>query len=217
MDNVYSAIEKDEIIRDAFSNLASKGISSKWANSHHPFTKLREESLSLMKDSAFWKDLEDYLKNQKIATHAVRMFFTQISMSARTNWHDAPDWIGPVTARGWFLGRWIPTFLIIDGPIGRFVCKGGIPLFENLKDQYSTYPLLASAQDFLNNNFFTDFRNGFAHWTFDGEVVGHESYLVSYSWETGKVTAKLHQKEVDAFHIIASVLIEVLDEVIISR
>ncbi len=217
MDKVYSATEKDEILRDAFNNLTSKGISSKWANSHHPFTELREESLSLMKDSAFCKDLEDYLKNQKIVAHAVQMFFTQIAMSARANWHDVPDEIRPITARGWFLGRWIPTFLIIDGPIGRFVCKGGSPLFEKLKVQYGIYPLLASARDFLNNKLFTDLRNGFAHWAFDWEVVGSESYVASYNWETGNITAKLHQKEADAFHIIAFALIEVLDEVIISR
>ncbi len=217
MDKIYSATEKDKILRDAFNVLASKGISSKWSASLHPFIELREESLSLMKDPVFCTDLEEYLKNQKIIAHAVKMFFTQIAMSARANWRDVPEEIRSVTARGWFLGRWPPTFLIIDGPIGRFVCKGGSPLFEKLKVQYSTYSLLSSARDFLNIKLFTDLLNGFAHWAFDWEVVGHESYVVSYNWETGNITANLHQKEADAFHIIAFALIEILNETMISQ
>ena len=108
-------------------------------------------------------------------------------------------------------------FLNIDGPIGRFICKGGSPLFEILKSQYQTYPLLASARDFLNNSLFMKLRHGFAHWAFDWEVVGSESYVVSYDWETDILTAKVHQEEADAFHIVAFALIEIIDEVIISR
>ena len=138
-------------------------------------------------------------------------------MSARAQWHDVPDGIRPITARGWFLGRWIPTFLIIDGPIGRFICKGESPLYLQLKSHYQLYPLLASARDFLNNDLFRRLRNGFGHWAFDWEVAGTESYVVAYNWENGQPTAKLHQKEADAFHIIAFALIEILDEVIISQ
>lgn len=217
MDKIYSSTEKDEILRNAFNKLASKGISSKWATSPQPYTLLREESILLIGDSAFCKDLEGFLISHKILTYALKMFFTQIAMSARAKWYDVPEEIRSITARGWFLGRWMPTFLIIDGPIGRFMCKRGSPLFEKLKIQYSIYPFLASARDFLNNKLFIELRNGFAHWAFDWEVIGNESYVVSYDWETGNATAKLHQEEADAFHIIAFALIEILDEIIISR
>jgi hypothetical protein len=89
-------------------------------------------------------------------------------------------------------------------------------LFEKLKIQHGTYPLLASARDFLNNKLFTDLRNGFAHWAFDWDAIEGDSYVVSYNWETGSITAKLHQEEADAFHIIAYALIEILDEVVIA-
>jgi hypothetical protein len=217
MDKIYSASEKDKILREAFDKLSPKGISSKWSTSHLPFTELRKESVSLMKDAAFCKDLDEYLNCHRVITRAVKMFFTQIAMSARADWYDVPEEIRTITARGWFLGRWIPTFLIIDGPIGRFFCKGGSPLFEKLKIQYAAYPFLASARDLFNNKLFTDLRNGFAHWAFDWEVVGDESYVVSYNWENGNVTAKLHQEEADAFHIIAFALIEIVDEIVLSH
>ncbi len=217
MNKTYSPTEKDKILRNAFSKLEAKGISSKWSNSSYPFTDLYEECLLLMDDHSFRKELDDYLENHKIIAHATEMFFTQISMSARADWRDVPEEIRTITARGWFLGRWLPTFLIIDGPIGRFICKGGSPLFDILKNQYNKYSFLASARDLLNNKLFTQLRNGFAHWSFAWETNGAESHVVAYDWNTGAPIAKLHQQEADAFHIIAFAIIEIVDEIIISQ
>jgi len=69
----------------------------------------------------------------------------------------------------------------------------------------------------LNNRLFRRLRNGFGHWSFDWEVVGTKSYVVAYDWENGTQTARLHQEEADAFHIIAFVLIEILDDVVIRQ
>lgn len=217
MSKSYTASEKDAILRRAFSKLAAQGVTSKWSTTSHPFTELRDECKLLMTDSTFVGDVQTYLQSHTIIHRALEMFFTQISMSARAQWHNVPEKIRPITARGWFLGRWIPTFLIIDGPIGRFICKGESPLCSLLKSQYHRYPLLASARDFLNNDLFRRLRNGFGHWAFDWEVVGTESYVVAYDWKSGLPTAKLHQEEADAFHIVAFALIEVLDDVIISQ
>ena len=217
MNKNFPSTYKDEILRDAFNKLASRGVSSKWAKSSHPYTELREECVLLMNDSSFRKDLENYLASHQIIARAIEMFFNNIGVSARNNWDEGvPEKFKPFVARGWFLGRWLPTFLIIDGPIGRFICKGGSPLFEKLKSQYQTYPLLASARDFLNNDLFTKLRNGFAHWAFDWVVVGNESYIV-YDWQTDALTAKLHQEEADAFYVIAVQLILIVFEVIIVR
>ena len=156
--------------------------------------------------------------SHQVIARAIEMFFNHVGVSARNNWdEDVPEEFLPFAARGWFLGRWLPTFLIIDGPIGRFICKGGSPLFEKLKNQYQTYPLLASARDFLNNDLFMKLRHGFAHWAFDWVVVGNESYVVSYDWETDILTAKLHQEEADAFYIIAVQLILIVFQVIILQ
>ena len=60
-------------------------------------------------------------------------------------------------------------------------------------------------------------RNGFAHWGFDWEVVGSDSYIVIYNWEQDLPIVKIHLQEADAFHIAAFALIEILDEVIVSQ
>jgi hypothetical protein len=214
---LYTTTEKDTILREAFERLANLGISAKWAKSTKPYTELREECGRLMKDADFVKDLEAYLQTHIVLSRASEMFATYIAMAARAKWYEVPGDIRPITARGWFLGRWIPTFLIIDGPIGRFLCKGSSPLYLILKDEYRRYPLLASARDFLSNDLFRRLRNGFGHWSFDWEVVGTESYFVTYDWKTGARTAKLHQEEADAFHIITYGLIEILDDMLISQ
>lgn len=41
--------------------------------------------------------------------------------------------------------------------------------------------------------------------------------MIAYDWERDLPTAKLHQSEADAFHIIAFALVEVLDNVFISQ
>jgi hypothetical protein len=211
---LHSASEKDAILRNAFENLRSRGISSDWANSNQPHSALRQECQRLMEDQRFVNELAGYLRSRTIVRRSIEMFFTQIAMSARANWRDAPPSMRPVVARGWFLGRWLPTFLIIDGPIGRFVCHRASPLHSYLD---SKYPLLLAARAFIGERLFLQVRNGFAHWGFDWEVVGPDSYIVIYNWEQDLPIVKLHQREADAFHIAAFALVEILDEIVISQ
>jgi hypothetical protein len=167
-----------------------------------------------MADPVFAVELRRYLQTHSIVPRAVQMFFTLISLAARARWQDVPEDIRPITARGWFLGRWLPTFLILDGPIGRFLCSDASPLNSQVGPNH---PFLTASREFLNDRLFRLLRNGFTHWGFDWEVVGGESYVVAYDWERDLPTAKLHQEEADAFHIAAFALIEILDGVFISK
>jgi len=137
------------------------------------------------------------------------MLFTCISMAARARWQDVPDEMKAITARGWFLGRWIPTFLIIDGPIGRFMTGEDSPLKIHFGVET---PVLTAAKEFLIERTFKLLRNGFAHWGFDWEVVANESFVVAYDWERDLPIAKLHQSEADAYHIVAFAIVEVLHD-----
>ena len=169
-----------------------------------------------MSDSVRFQEIKSYLQARTVIRRAIEMFFTYISMSARAKWDDAPPAIQPIVARGWFLGRWLPTFLIIDGPIGRLISSHNnkTPL-ANLS--VADFPIITASRDFLNEKVFITLRNGFAHWGFDWEVVGKESYVVAYNWENDLQIGKLHQSEADAFHIIAYALIEILhDEMIVK-
>jgi hypothetical protein len=209
----YSTLEKDVILRDAFAKLKARGVSSAWAAHAQPFTALSAECGRLMDVEQFRSALRDYVRVHTTLPRAVQMLFTCISMAARAKWQDVPDHIKPVTARGWFLGRWLPTFLIIDGPIGRFLGADDSPF----RSQYGPgWPIVTAARDFLAEKTFRLVQNGFAHWGFDWEVVGENSYVVAYDWERDLPIARLHQSEADAYHIVAFSLVEVLNDAVLS-
>src|SRR5437762_3513491 len=210
----YSANEKDAILINAFKCLQSRGIASAWTCSSQPFTDMQSECVRLMKDAGFRTNLAAYLRAHTTLPRAIQMFFTSISMAARAKWDEAPEHIRGVVARGWFLGRWIPTFLIIDGPIGRFMVGDDSPLKRQYGEQF---PVLTAAKDFLADRTFKLLRNGFAHWGFDWEVVGAESYVIAYDWERDLPTAKLHQTETDAYHIAAFSLVEVIEKSLLTH
>ena len=209
----WSEQDKDKFLLKAFRDLEPRGFKSEWAKSALPFTELRGECESLMRNESFAKSIDEYLRLRSILRRSVDMFFTYIAMSARANWKDVPDAIRPITARGWFLGRWLPTFLVIDGPIGRFLNSQDSPLSHPLP---IVSPILDSAREFLRNKEFYTLRNAFAHWGFDWETVGNESYIVAYNWEKDLPIMKLHQKEADAYHIITFAIIEILHSTMIN-
>ena len=214
MEKRHSSDEKDTMLRDAFARLSGRVPQSQWAASPAPYSQLKAECLTLFSQPGFDVRLRSYLANHATVRRAFEMFFTFISMSARAKWQDAPEHIRGIVARGWFLGRWIPTFLVIDRPVGRFVLNDDSPLAVPIKA--GAAPLLASVRQFLNDRTFYLLRNGFAHWAFHWDVVGPDQYVVAYDWERDLPTAKLHLEEADAYHILAYGVIEVLDDVFIS-
>jgi len=123
---------------------------SPWATSAAPFSQLREECRGLLADEGFGDALRGYLGNHAAVRRAFEMFFTFIAMAASAKWQDAPEQFRGVAARGWFLGRWIPTFLI--GPVGRFVLSEDSPLATPLAS--GSRPLLQSARRFSTTGYF---------------------------------------------------------------
>ncbi|MBI4212731.1 MAG: hypothetical protein HY534_00295 [Chloroflexi bacterium] len=124
----YSPLQKDIVLRNAFGQLKPRGIDSAWSTSPQPFTDLYGECRRLMADATFIRSLSIYLRTHTTLPRAVEMLFTCMAMAAGARWDDAPEEMKGVRARGWFLGRWIPTFLIVDGPIGRFMTGDDSPL-----------------------------------------------------------------------------------------
>lgn len=202
------------MLRKAFSRLSARVAPSSWTTSPAPYSQLRDECFGLLVDNGLGTSLRRYLANHAAVRRAFEMFFTFIAMAARAKWQDAPEHSRGIAARGWFLSRWIPTFLIIDGPVGRFILSKDSPLAGVLES--GSTPLLASVRSFLDDRTFRLLRNGFAHWAFDWDVVGPDSYVVAYDWERDLPTAKLHLEEADAFHIVAFAVIEVFNEAFIS-
>lgn len=206
--------DKDAILRKALDRLATRVPTSTWRDAANPHEALRAECLILASDEAFKRDLNKYLGERTILRRAIKSFFTHISMAARADWREAPEEHRAVVARGWFLGRWLPTFLVIDGPIGRFFLNESSPFVARLGP---SYPVLRAARDLLAEKSFRSLRNGFAHWCFDWEVVGRDSFVVAYDWDRDLPTAKLHLEEADAFHICAFAFVEAVDDILISE
>lgn len=214
MPGTHSPEEKDRILTEAFGRLKARGIGSAWASNSKPYSALFEESARLVASASFRDQLGTYLRIHTVLRRSVLMLFTSVSMAASAQWQQTPADIRAVAARGWFLGRWIPTFLIVDGPIGRFFCGSDSPLSSFYGE---AYPVVTAARDFLNDRLFRLLRNSFAHWAFDWEVVGGQSYVIAYDDERDLPTAKMHQLECDAYHIIAFAIVEVLNDVFIHE
>lgn len=209
-----SFAEKNDSLRKALQRLSPRFPGSAWALSDEPFTALRSECVLLASSPHFMELLKAYLRSRTVLKRSIESFFTIIAMAARAKWDDAPAEHRGIVARGWFLGRWLPTFLVIDGPIGRFFLSESSPLTTHLGPGY---PVLSAAVDMMGDRTFRALRNAFAHWGFDWETVGRDSYIVAYDWERDLPTAKLHLEEADAFHLCAYALIEAVDDVLISE
>ncbi len=206
--------DKDQLLREAFGELNSRGISSAWTQCPRPYTDLRGELVRLAGEPEFAKALRSYLRTHTGLIRALTMLFTYIATSATARWQEEPAATRGIAARGWFLGRWVPTFLILDGPIGRFLNADDSPVQPWVgKD----YPLFTAAREFLAQRLFRLLRNGFAHWAFDWDVIEGESYIVAYDWERDLPTAKMHQSECDAYHIAAFALVELINDVLLSQ
>jgi hypothetical protein len=119
MNAKHSFLEKDILLRKALGQLGAKGIGASWRGSVQPFTQLHGDCSRLAGDDWFHKSLVAYLRTHTTLPRAVQMLFTSMAMAASAKWQEVPEPGRGVAARGWFLGRWISTFPIIDGPIGR--------------------------------------------------------------------------------------------------
>jgi hypothetical protein len=208
-----SVDEKNESLRKALNTLVPRFPGSAWAQADAPFSALQSECIVLASTPDFMTELRGYLRGRTVLKRAIESFYTAIAMAARARWQEAAPEHRGVAARGWFLGRWIPTFLVIDGPIGRFFLSDSSPLTARLGP---SYPVLTAAAELMREKTFRSLRNGFAHWAFDWKMVGKDSYVVAYDCERDLPIAKLHLQEADAFHLCAFALIEAVDHVLIS-
>jgi hypothetical protein len=210
----WSPLQKDAQLREVLAKLHARGVRSKWTTSTQPFTGLWNECAMLVQDAEFCKELDDYLRVRTTIPRAVEMLFTTVAMAATADWKSAPEEYRGIGARGWFIGRWLPTFLIIDGPLGRLLDGDDSPL----KHRYGqALPLFTGARDLVMDRTFRLIRNSLAHWSFHWKVVGSESYLVAYDWERDLPQAKLHLSEADAYHLAAFAVVEILHDVILKR
>jgi hypothetical protein len=108
-------------------------------------------------------------------------------------------------------------FLVISGPLGRFLKERGSPLKTILRDDHARYPTIAQARDVFSHNLFRKLRNGVGHWSFLWQENNEFSQIAIVDWETGETDFTITLLEAEAFHLVAFSVIEILDEEIFSR
>lgn len=203
--------ERDAGLRAQFDMLRPllPGLpASAWASSPTPYTALMEDCRALLSQPLVARGVATYLQKRPSVRSAAEMLVTAISMSANADWRRTPEVVRAVAARGWFLGRWIPTFLVVDGPITRFMRS------EAFKDQKPRAEIFKAARKLIcEDPIMKSTRNSIAHWSFGWRVVSGDSNLVLYDENTGAPKLELQRRQVDAMHLVAFTIVDILNEV----
>ncbi|HEY5704023.1 MAG TPA: hypothetical protein VIS96_00445 [Terrimicrobiaceae bacterium] len=203
--------DKDELLGQLLQVLAARGLARRWADSASPYSELASECRLLSADPPLRREFGDYLRANPIIQQTVHSLLSHLMMASHGRWHDVP-FPGRLIARhGSMIGRWLPTFLIIDGPLGRFLRRSDSPLNVLLRTQHARYPLLAQARDLFNHDLFRRVRNGVGHWSFTFEHQDSAEQLVCFDWDSGERTAAISILEAEGLHVASFCTIECLD------
>lgn len=123
-----------------------------------------------------------------------------------------PEIQQPLARRGWHISRWLPTFLLVNGPLGRVLRASVSPLHKELRERAADYPVLGEARDAFNNETFPLVRNGVGHWSFLWQETPTGSEIVILDNETSGRSITISLLEAEAMHLLAFSVIEALDE-----
>ncbi|QRO33797.1 hypothetical protein [Chromobacterium violaceum] len=205
----------EETDRLLFGALANRKIALKWASTSAPKNLLTNECRDLMKDDDFREKLAQYLYENPVIAQSIETIIANLAFSAGVHWSQADEILQPLAKRGWSISRWLPTFLLVNGPLGNLLRKMPSPLVEKLHSSHSNYPLLSNARDAFNDNFFRKVRNGFAHWSFTWEEATSPKQIKVFHYESGALEAELSVLEAEALHYLSTSVIETLDKELI--
>jgi hypothetical protein len=210
-------LSNEEINLLLFESLRSRGIAPAWASQTSPRETISAECQKLFSDVKFRLQLSDYLRDNPVITQSVITAVAQLAFSAGTHWQHAKPILHDLARQGQHLARWLPTFLLIDGPLGRLLRQAPSPLAQLLKSEHSSFPLLASARDAFNNDLFRKVRNGFAHWSFVWQDIGGSVQIQIFHYETGALDAQVSLVEAEALHYLSTIVIQTLDKELLSK
>lgn len=205
-----NGIDRDAQLRRAFDALKSRVSQTVWAESAKPYSALIDGLRRLHGQDAVREDVSAYLSANPAVGNAIEMFFTSVAMSTRADWRASPTSMRGVMARGWFLDRWVPTFLVLDGPILRFLKS------HAFRRQNGGYETLRAVRAFFEDRDFMRLRHAFAHWSFTWNVIADDSEIVG-SGKTHGDEVRMLRSEVDAFHIITFAVVDAIYSVFMEK
>ncbi len=208
------AVEPGRIL---FPLLAKRGIANGWAVSKDPLDALKAECRMLVGDSQFTDALADYLDAKPIIQASCKSMLAHLAFAAGASWQDTKPILQPLYRPGWHIARWLPTFLLIDGPLGRLFKDPKSPLSRRLRGRNTGFPFLSEARDAFNHDTFRVLRNGFGHWSFEWIDGSPLSEIRIVNWESGEETARLSLLECEAFHFMTVSVVRMIDREIFAH
>ncbi len=200
-----------------FPLLASRGIAKAWADTPDARSDVSTECRQLASDPVFMASLKSYLDSNPIIRASCASMMAQLALAAGVKWQDTAAVLQPLSRRGWHLGRWLPTFLLINGPLGRLLKDKESPLSQRLRVRDSGLPLLCAAMKAFNNEYFRLIRNGFAHWSFEWIDLAQHSEIKIVDWETGSESARVSLLECEALHLLTFATVEAIDKEVFAK
>lgn len=209
---------ENETCRILFPLLAKRNLVKGWAGSADPLSGLRNECLTLAANPQFTSEFKCYIDAHPIIQASCESMLAQLALPAGVRWQDTDPILHPLSRRGWYIGRWLPTFLLISGPLGRLLKDPASPLNKRLLSKNPRFPFLSEARDAFNDNTFRLLRNGFGHWSFEwidsGHLSGVEVKIID--WVSGKETTRLSLLECEAFHFLTFCVVRTIDREIFA-
>ena len=197
--------------------LAKRGIAPTWAASLEPAAAVRAECRALADDPTFVAELTKFLDANPIIASSCESMLAQLALAAGVRWQETAPILQPLSRRGWHIGRWLPTFLLISGPLGHLLRGRASPLSKRLRGRNTGLPLLSEARDAFNHDTFRKLRNGFGHWSFEWNDDVSPSEIRVVDWETGRETATLSLLECEALHFFTVTVVREIDKELIKR
>lgn len=194
---------KNEQLSSAFSRLNGLVSQSEWMKSSTPYEDLDRSFEAAGNDPDVREDISNAIATMPSLIGAVSTFFSAIAMAASAQWWRLPLPHRGVAARGWFIGRWLPTALVVDGPIIRFFQS---PAFRRVGEQSVTQ--VRAARRFLQEKTVFNLRHALAHWSFEWQTRADGSHVVCHDPKGNHFS--LHQQEADAIHIVTFAIVDVL-------
>lgn len=193
-----------------FSRLAKLKIARRWAESADPIEGIDRECRQLASDPVFTAAFRSYLASNPIIVASCESMLAQLALTAGVRWENTAPVLQPLSRRGWHLGRWLPTFLLVKGPLGRLFTDTRSPLRKRLIDAWSDFPFLCYVRDVFGSDEFRELRNGFGHWSFEWIEEAEPSVRV-IDWKTGEQTIRLSLLECEAFHFLTASTVRAID------
>lgn len=203
--------EKDALLRELLQVLAARRLVTGWAASATPFFDLERDCRSVCADAEDRQAVASYLQCNPVIQESVATLLASFAITANARWEDVPAIQRPLARAGSRLARWLPTFLIVDGPLGRVLRDADSPLNEILRRRTRWFPTLEQGRNLFNDDFFRIVRNGFGHWSFVWRDADYGPQIDIIDWKTGATTTTLTLLEAEALHVASFSMIEALD------